>query len=699
MFKICKIASTPHPSPLYKLPVMVLTYFRRFPIFSLGWLVLFLIQSAPAAAREQITILDPAYHQQVITYGVHELSTILSTNYTVRISSTPDRNGWNIVLKVDSAMSPFSFSVQQPTGEVYKSIYLSGHDPTCVLHAIYTMLQVIGYNFDLTGIRKPANPSLQRLTGYSRVIRPAVERRGIRQHINFLMDISSYPVEEAKEYIRNLARLRMNYITFHSYPGQWYAFTYHDTPQLAGHFFYGEQDSVPKDKSISKLIRNKSIYCIPEIEPFWDDQQKRSRLAIAWLDTVMAEAKTVGMKVRFSYELRTPGIEYAKTTSTAILQEYPLIDEMEFITQEDVPGYLGEIRNDVICADALRDTLRKRNIQLSTGIYNTTEDELKKGFELLRASAPSDMQLTVLPAHGARMVDKNLQAIPLTPNDIARTMIYSWIQLDGMMYLQQNPVEGIRSLIDNSLKTTDNKPLYGICWNHWQNYENRTAAIYAAAAMIDGPLPVRRFYDSLASRSAISDTAGYASAMSKLDATDDYCRQNIVTIGFCPKVYWSGPSAGLGHYIRYSKQKLLSAISQYSETSDKLLSCLKATGNNDSRRDLRFLVNRIQCSILYLKAFVAMTDLRPIFKNNPKKVLSHQDSTLVVRRSQIALAYEKQYLNTFSAYALDRGCEGTLVSFYSVPVQALKDIISSYQNRYRPIPSSRASFDAPPPPK
>jgi len=42
----------------------------------------------------------------------------------------------------------------------------------------------------------------------------------------FISIISSYPVEEACEYIRNLARMRMNYITFHSYPGQWYSYIY-----------------------------------------------------------------------------------------------------------------------------------------------------------------------------------------------------------------------------------------------------------------------------------------------------------------------------------------------------------------------------------------------------------------------------------------------------------------------------------------
>lgn len=661
--------------------------------------VLLAFVPGPAAGKERITILYPGAHQPVIDYGVRELSSLLKDKFDVRLAGAPDEKGWNIVLKVDTAMRPFSFSVRQPKSAGYTTVYLSGHDETCVLHAVYTLLQLMGYTFDLTGVRKPRVPSLQRLAGYNRVIQPAVEWRGIRQHINFLMDISSYPAREAKEYIRNLARMRMNCITFHSYPGQWYAYTYQGARQLAGNFFYGEVDSVPADRSIRKLVRNKSVYCIPEIEPFWDDHEKRSQMAIAWLNDVMAEAKKVGMKVRFSYELRTPGIDYARATCLAVVQEYPRIDELEFITEEDVPGYRDEITNDIACARALRDMLRTRNIQLSTGVYNTTEAELKTGFTLLRDSTPADMTLTVLPAHGARMADRNLAALPFTANDIGRTMIYSWIQLDGMMYLQQNPVEGIRSLIDNNLKVNGNKPLYGICWNHWQNYENRTAALYASAAMIEGPLPVRQFYDSVGAVLDIGDTAGYAAALTKLDATDDYCRQNIVTIGFCPKVYWSRSARGISHYGRYKKDRLLSAIAQYSDVENELLPCIRSAGNKDSKKDLKILVNRIACSIDYLRAFAAMSELQPLFKSSPDPVLSHEDSNRVVRQSQLALSYEEDYLKTFSACVADRGCEGTLVSFYSVPLQALKDIIIKYQHGRRSMTRPDRQFDAPPAPK
>lgn len=79
-----------------------------------------------------------------------------------------------------------------------------------------TTLAEASYQFEITG---PIAPKiLHPIAKGKRVITPAVKLRGIRQHINFPMDISSYPIEEAKEYIRNLTRLRFNYIVFHSYP-------------------------------------------------------------------------------------------------------------------------------------------------------------------------------------------------------------------------------------------------------------------------------------------------------------------------------------------------------------------------------------------------------------------------------------------------------------------------------------------------
>ncbi len=129
------------------------------PAYILCLLVILLPVVSCTTEKENITIIAPE-GGKVIEFAVSELSGILSDNFTVVRSSVPDERGWNIVLKADSSMKPFSFSVIQPKKERNKTIYLSGHDVTCVLHSVYTMLEEAGYTFDITGIRKPKKPSL-----------------------------------------------------------------------------------------------------------------------------------------------------------------------------------------------------------------------------------------------------------------------------------------------------------------------------------------------------------------------------------------------------------------------------------------------------------------------------------------------------------------------------------------------------------
>lgn len=674
---------------------LVLNSKFSFPVLLL-FLSMFLAVPACSSAKEKVTVIVPR-QGKILDYAEEELARILKEHFNVTFAGVADREGWNIVLKADSGMKPFSFSVNSSEDKKNRTIILSGHDETCTLHAVYTMLEFLGYTFDITGTRNPQKPSFNSLKGYSRTIFPVVERRGIRQHINFPMDISSYPLEEAKEYIRNLARLRMNYITFHSYPMQWFSYKYKGNENLAGSFFYGEKDFVPKEENLKKVVRNDSIYCIPAIEPFWHDLPVRSQMAINWLNAVMAEAKKVGMTVNMSYELREQGVEYALATSNAILKEYPLIDCLELISEEDIETYVDQIKNNILCTEEIRKNLKGKKIQLLNGIYNTTASELKQGFEILRNTTAKDICLTVLPAHGARMAVKNLSDIPLNSDDLKRTIIYSWIEFDGLMYLQQNPIEGIRMMVDENLKISGNKPLFGICWNHWRTYENRLAARYASEAMIEGPIPSRTFYNSLSNRLGIASPEKYASAMSKLDETDTFCRDKLFNIGFCPNGYWLKKN-GLSLYGRYSLENLVTAIDRFTDVRNDLKDCIRGTKNITSKKDLRFLENRIGCTILHLKAFVKMKEIQPLFQDNPDPLLSHSDREKVLNTLRETLSLEKQYLDLHAEFISDRGSEGTLVSYIGGPYQCLKNIIAKYTSGIDGTSKTEKSFDAPPEP-
>jgi hypothetical protein len=94
---------------------------------------------------------------------------------------------------------------------------------------------------------------------------------------------------------------------------------------------------------LKKVVRNDRIYCIPAIEPFYNDPQKESQMAISWLNGVMTEAKRVGLTVNMSYELREYGMDYALATSKAILEEYPLLDGLELISEEDISTFIDQI--------------------------------------------------------------------------------------------------------------------------------------------------------------------------------------------------------------------------------------------------------------------------------------------------------------------------------------------------------------------
>ena len=233
-------------------------------------------------------------------------------------------------------MQPYSFGVACSKAGSTTTVTCSGPDASCVLSAVYTMLEKTGIHFEVTGPVLPKAADLNALSGWNTVIHPSVQQRGVRQHINFAMDVSSYPLDEAKAYIHNLARLRLNHITFHSYPNQWYSVKMPSGKELtAGSFFYGMRYPIPDDKLISDHVRNKKLFCIPSIEPFDDQKEVKARMAEDWLAAVMSEAKKMrDVGPAFSFELRDQTMEDSLATVDAILKLYPMIDNLELITQE-----------------------------------------------------------------------------------------------------------------------------------------------------------------------------------------------------------------------------------------------------------------------------------------------------------------------------------------------------------------------------
>lgn len=634
----------------------------------------------------------------VLNFAVEEISSLLGGDYIVNRSSEDSEAEWKIYLIVDKTMKNFSFCIKCPADTIpnRSRIELRGPDPTCVLHAAYTMLEKAGASYDITGPVPPPRIKLENLIGFSRLIQPAVNRRGIRLHINFAMDISSYSLEEAKAYIRNLARHRMNYLALHSYPGQWYPYPLNGNEYLAGNFFYGQRHDIPDDPVVKNAVRNQKVYCIPEIEPYYDQPEEKSRRAIEWLRAVIGEAKRVGLTVNFSIELREKNRDRSLAICESVLRHYPMIDALEVISQEDSEKAIEEIEYNTKVIQILREKWReKQNLEYAIGIYSTTVQDLKPGFELMRRIAPPEIHLTVLPAHGARVAVKNLAAIPISPEDLTRTMIYSWVEFDGLMYLQQNPVEGIRQLIEEGKRLSRDKPVFGVCWNHWRTAENRTSIRYSALASIEGPINPEHFYRQYGNTLGIGNINAYISAMSELDEADNDARNNLFNIGFCYGGYWN-PKDGLANYGRYNKEKIEASIRKFESVLGNLRDCVQRTTLTQGIRYLEFLSNRISCTLLHLRSFNKMTELQPLFANKDPLLFSNGDRKQIREVCDEALNLQNEYLKLHAQMIEDRGCEGTLISYYYSALFLLKQIKKTYGGEGNELAPQPKAPDAPP---
>jgi hypothetical protein len=475
----------------------------------------------------------------LLTYAADELERFLQPF---------DTQTWQFTQQIDSSLTSFSWKIETTDTHVT----LTGYDATCVLHAAYTVLERLGYVFEITGARLGPNASVEHLRNWSASIEPAVKWRGIRQHINFPMDISGYPLEEARAYIRDLARMRFNHITFHSYPDQWYAVPSHK--MLAGGYFYGQRYDLPDHPLIRRAVRNQNVFCIPENESYYDQPEntvENSDYAIRWLHAVMREAKRVGLRVQFSFEPREGTVEETVTTAQAILSTYDgLIDVLEFISQE--MGEWGQ----ALSADALRQAavdafgekiLQVDSIQLTDGkkelhrilhevstavqavkllqaaskplpelaigVYCTVPADHASVLAILQQYVPKGVNFTLLLNHGNRAVARNLHDLAMPRRDWDRMMIYSWIEFDGTMYLFQNATTGIYQLLQTAQNVYGADAVHAIAFNHWRTAENRTSARYAAEAVLRGAVAPADFYHTYAQSMAIGEEDRYAQAM------------------------------------------------------------------------------------------------------------------------------------------------------------------------------------------
>ncbi len=619
----------------------------------------------------KVTIQRDSDHP-VLEYAVGELKWILEDTTSLQLADNADRPDIVFHLGTSPDLPPAAFELAAVAGGggETREVFLKGQDAAATLAAVYTFLESAGVYFDIAGPRLPEILDLDRAltkAGEGWRVIPAVRKRGIRQHINFPMDISSYTLSEACEYIRNLARLRFNHITFHSYARQWYACALSTGELLANRCFYGVRYDVPDDTVVGPALRNRQVFCIPELEPVYDRPEELSRGAIAWLRGLMAEAARAGMHVQFSLEAPRGTILDGVIACEAVLDAYPDIHTLELITPENKHQTESHLEHYLSILATLRAD-RASLPALAVGIYETGPEHLRLGLEFLRKNCPPDIEWSFLPSHGGRAAVENMRELGLIPDEWERSMFYSWIEFDGLMYNQQNSLLASQQAVELALNEGGGGSVAGLSFNHWRTMENRAAINYAARVCIDHTLTPGDFCREYGAAYTIGKLDSLTKGMTVLDETDAYCRDRLFNIGFCHLSCWRN-KPGLGWTRKFTLPNLEEACCRLDGAKSLLAEALAATATVSGRQLLRFLINRIECTILHFQVIAALVELHPVCEDARPEKIDADGRKRVRTQCDLARVLAGQYLKHHADMLPDRGCEGTLVNYHdTLPV-------------------------------
>lgn len=646
---------------------------------------------------------------------------------------------YNVDLKIDESMGmDESFKIIGKSNEIRLNITIISGSYSGLLSGMYYMLEKAGVTFKMNGFFAANGVCFDYFADIELEQRPCVKYRGVRQHINFPMDISAYPIKDAVKYVYNLVRMGYNAITFHSYTGQWHGYETKDLKVFAGNYFYGQRHIVPTDFEIARYIGNRKYFCIPEIEDNLHNEVERESFSHYWLRRLIREAKRAGVNVCVSIEL-PPDVDTEVHIQICrnVLTAYPEIDAIEWITPEGGGGgpeledsqmklYLEELFGKDIFDNEkiyLPKTLPEALSGSAQALYRATKlmehkDEVLNGFEgkkiyvglyvmcketlrilkdIMEKIFPVDVIFTFLPAHGALAVYENLSFMKFSAQTLARTMIYSWIEFDGNMYLLQNGCDGAEKTAKLFSKVCGDIQPYGICMNHWRTAENEITAGYDSKAFVEYIKPYH-FYKDYADKHMIKPKTVFAKAAKELAIADSFNRDSLFNIGFCYLGCWLGNAAGIGWLRGYTKDALKKGKQNFENIIVLLNTNLQQTTNPHGIEELRLLINRAECSILHIECIECLMPITEFADDNAPESLSQSQKDLVKICCDKALEKSKQYLSKHILQLIDRGCEGTAVSYWATLPIYIDHILQYFAYGEKTCTHLPDSFDAPPPP-
>ena len=652
-----------------------------------------------------------------------------------------------IEMRTNPQLAPFAFAMERK-GE---KLVLEGHGEPELLQAVYTALEQMGYRFEVTGPVSPASVSWELIPASRQVFTPAIQRRGVRQHINFNMDVSGYPIAEAREYIRNLARLRYNFMTFHSYPCHWtrdrlahgalfgdfqrWMRSYNPKPDdlVSGGYFYGGEFRIPNHPLIKPSVRfNQEYFCAPEFEKVIHTQPERAEKAREWLQAVMAEAKRCGMLLQLSTELRLADNQYNQGLADRIMADYPLIDLLEFISTEagdmkdaaqvdanramaqeiingsenakesvgGKPELSAQIRSyakNIRLIRHLRATGwdKKNKVTLVCGSYACRAESIRLEVELAEKFLEADQVLGFMPGHSSREVSALMQEVAIKPELLKRTMIYSWVEFDGYMMLQQQATHGFYDLVQQVSQSTG-KPLFGIACNHWRTAPNALSFRYLSRLSFDSKLDPENFFTQTARVLGIipAQSGEFLKAMNTIDELSGAgaIAGNIgFNLGWAVNPVRTEPGKNtkikgdLGIIWWWGRKNLEIGRDRFLEAGTQLQGCRKGCSTEAGRVMLDQLVNGVNCSIEHLKGVLEIKNITDKYFDKSiqqlRTDLSPSELAYLVSCTNQADMHFQNYLKLLSGHLSDRGEEGMLVTYYWAPVVFCNNIRAVFGNQ------------------
>jgi len=623
-------------------------------------------ETNPVAWHQEIPESE-AVRAQRMAFAKSELDTLLAP-YGDKLSKAT----WEI----DPGMAPFSFAYSRRDG-VWNFRAPSAQG---LVQAVYPALEDAGFRFLVTGPEVPGKLTLDLVPTENKVVTPGTRLRGVRQHINFNMDVSSWPVAEAKEYIRNLARQNYNLMSFHSYPCHWtrdklsHGALFGDfgawTSKLgiprdeliAGGYFYGGEFLIPNHPLIRPNIRfNKSYFTAPEFEEVIHQHPERGEKAREWLRQVMAEAKRAGMTLLMSTELRAIDEEYNTGLLDRMVADYPEIDYLEVISAEGADPKVDKLAENIAMAreivegesDAeldqkyilrssqtpltaqLRDyalnlrTIRalrkqgwekKNGVILVCGSYAIRPHTISAQMELAKEYLPDDVPLASMPGHSSRLVLSNLKEADISPEMLRRTLINNWIEFDGYMMLQQHAAQAFFALGEYLREKTGDKQISGMAANHWRTAPNAMTFRYYGEWNRSADRTPEAFYASTSADFGISrdKAAVLANVMREIDELSD--AQAIAgNIGFNLSWEINKQSRSTPVVWWWGRPNLEKGLARFEALHAQIKTLQQEKLTPSGRKHIGQLEAGVHASVLHLKGVLALKDATDIGFDPPAR--------------------------------------------------------------------------------